>query len=354
MPREMTSLQRVTATLKHETPDRVPVVLFFMSAAQHGMVRDDMTWNELLHSSFKLHRVVAQQHEHYHIDNLFLPLDFRVAGEAFGGHSEYTLKCGGGMRMPVITEFALQHADGIDALEVPDPQVAGRCPTILKTIGTLSSKFAGQVPVVGFLTSPLDTATDILAGGYSSLLPLLATDAKAVHRLLRKVTEFQIEFGKAMVAAGADALATVGGGFNSLTIGPDQFREFVAPYVAQIVTGTGVPLCFHQCQDATPFLSDMVGTGAAAIAFHERVDLAAAKRDFGQQVVLAGNIAVSGARSVMAAGTADEVMRSARQALEVGKPGGRFWLSTGCEAHHALAEENIHALVRSAEEHGRY
>jgi uroporphyrinogen decarboxylase len=350
----MTPLQRVTATLEHDTPDRVPVVLFFMSAAQHGMFRDDMTWNELLHSPYKLSRLVAQQHELYGIDNLFLPLDFRVAGEAFGGQCEYSLKCGGGMRMPVIKEFPLRHADGIDALEVPDPRTAGRCPAILKAMGSLSAKYGGRVPLVGFLTSPLDTATDILAGGYSALLPLLATDPQATHRLLRKVTEFQIEFGKAMEAAGANALATVGGGFNNLTIGPPQFQEFVSPYISRMVAATGVPLCFHQCQDATPFLAEMVGTGAAAIAFHEHVDLAAAKKNFGGKVVLAGNVAVSGARSIMASGTTSEVERSVRRTLEIGKPGGMFWLSAGCEVHHALGEENIHALVRSAEKYGRY
>lgn len=354
MSTEMTSLQRVTATLEGNTPDRVPVVLFFMSGMQHALVRDDYTWNEVLHSPYKLHRTVALQHEQYGVDNLFLPLDFRVAGEAFGGGSEYILKCGGGMRMPVITHFALEDAAGIDALEVPDPRTAGRCPTILKTIGTLSAKYGGQVPIVGFLTSPLDTATDVLAGGYSSVLPLLATDRDAMHRLLAKITEFQVEFAQAMVAAGADALATVGGGFNSLTIGLDQFQEFVSPYVSRIVARTGAPLCFHQCQDATSFLDEMVGTGAAAIAFHEQVDLSAAKRDHGTKVVLAGNIPVSGARNVMANGTVEEVEASARQVLGVGKPGGRFWLSAGCEVHHALAEENVTALVRSAEKYGRY
>ena len=40
---EMTPLERVVATIKRETPDRVPVILYFQSAAQHAAIRDDET-----------------------------------------------------------------------------------------------------------------------------------------------------------------------------------------------------------------------------------------------------------------------------------------------------------------------
>ena len=111
---EMTSLQRVQATVDRDIPDRVPVVLFFQSAAQHAAVRDDVSWQELLNSPAKLYRNIRQQFEFYGADNFFLPLDFRLTGEAFGSRCEYTMKSGGGMRMPVVTEFALQGIEGIE------------------------------------------------------------------------------------------------------------------------------------------------------------------------------------------------------------------------------------------------
>lgn len=351
---EMTPLERVVATIKRETPDRVPVVLYFQSAAQFAAVRDDLTWKELLTNPSKLYKNILLQHEYYGADNFFLPLDFRADGEAFGSKCEYLLKVGGGMRMPVVTDFAIQSKEEIDDLEVPDPLKAGRNPVILEVIKKLSKKYGNKVPIVGFLNSPPDVATDIIKGHYSTVLPMMANDKPAMHKLLKKIAEYEVEFGKAMVAAGAHALATVGGGFNHLTIGPDQFREFVAKYQTEMVKGVGVPYCFHQCQDATPFLDDMVGTGTGAIAFHELVDLKMAKEKYGDKVILAGNVGVSEGTSVMYGGTPEMVDQAAKKAIEIGKPGGMYWLSAGCEVHHALPEENIFALVKAAKKYGVY
>ncbi|MDD1769669.1 MAG: uroporphyrinogen decarboxylase family protein [Methanomassiliicoccales archaeon] len=351
---EMTPLQRVVTTIQGGTPDRVPIILYFQSAAQHAAIRDDYTWNELLNNPVKQYRNIVQQYEYYGADNMFLPLDFRVEGEAFGSKCDYLLKCGNGMRMPVVTQFAIQGKNEIDGLEVPDPKTAGRCPVILKTIEKLSAKYGNKVPIVGFVNSPPDVATDVIKGHYSTVLPMMAIDKPAMHRLLSKISEFEIEFGKAMVAAGAHALATVGGGFNHLTIGPEQYREFVAKYQGQIVKGVGVPYCFHQCQDATPFFDDIVGTGAGAVAFHELVDLKWAKQKYGKKVILAGNLGVSESTSVGYGGTAEEVERETKRIMDIGKPGGMFWFSAGCEVHHALPERNIFAMIRAAKKYGAY
>lgn len=344
---EMTSRQRVEATLAGEMPDRVPVVLFFQSAAQHNMVRDDVTWKELLSNPIKLCRNVRRQHFQYGADDLFLPLDFRSGGEAFGSRCEYIMKCGSGMRMPIVTEFALADASGIDDLEVPDPS-AGRGRVILDSISMLHRECGREVPIIGFLNSPADTATDILSGGYSSILPMMVTDREALHRLLSKITKYNIELGKAMLDAGADALASINGGFNDLTMGLSDYREFITPYHAQAVRALHAPYGIHQCQDATPFLGEMSSTGCAVLSFHETVDLVDAKRIFGGKHILAGNLAVSAGDSVMSVGTPAQVEQAALQAMAAAGKNGRFWLSGGCEIHHGIPEENIMALATAS------
>lgn len=345
--KEMTSRQRVEATLAGEMPDRVPVVLFFQTAAQHSMLRDDVTWEELLNNPVKMCRNVRQQHYVYGADNLFLPLDFRYGGEAFGSRCEYVMKCGRGMRMPIVTEFALEDATGIDELEVPDPS-AGRGGSIMSALSMLERECGREVPMVGFLNSPADMATDILSGGYSSILPMMATEKRELHRLLSKINEYNIEMGKAMLNAGADALATVNGGFNDLTLGPSDYHEFITPYHSQAVRSLPAPYCLHQCQNATPFLEEMASTGCAAISFHELVDLGEAKRKYGSRFVLAGNLAVSVGDSVMSVGTPAQVEAAGLRAIATAGDGGRFWLSGGCEIHHGIPEENIKALAMAS------
>lgn len=341
---EMTSLERVEATLKGEMPDRAPAVLFLQTGLQHSMLRDDVTWQELLNSPAKLCRTIRHQHFSYGADNLFLPLDFRSGGEAFGSHSDYVIKNGSGMRIPAITRFAIDDATKIDGLEVPDVN-AGRGRAILQAIRMLHGDCGRQVPIVGFLNSPADTATDIMAGGYSSILPMMATDRPALHRLLSKITEYNIAMGKAMLDAGAGALATINGGFNDLTVGSKEYREFITPYHREIARSVGAPYCIHQCQDATPFLDEMADTGCAAISFHEKVDLAKAKAKFGKSVILVGNLGVSEADGVLCSGTPRQVEEASLHAIETAGADGRFWLSAGCEVHHAVPEENILALT---------
>jgi uroporphyrinogen-III decarboxylase len=48
------------------------------------------------------------------------------------------------------------------------------------------------------------------------------------------------------------------------------------------------------------------------------------------------------------------VEEATKKAIEIGKPGGMFWLSAGCEVHHALPEENIFALIKTAKKYGVY
>jgi MtaA/CmuA family methyltransferase len=258
------------------------------------------------------------------------------------------------MRMPVVTEFAVDDIEGIDDLGVPDPKNIERCQTVLRTIADLSRKYGNEVPIIGFLSSPADAATDIIKGHYSTVLPMMATDKEALHTLLGKVTEFNIEFGKAMIDAGAFGIGSVSGGFNDITVGHEQYKEFVAAYQGHMCKALNVPYCYHQCQDASPFLEDMVATGCGAISFHDLVDMKEVKRKYGSKIILAGNVGVSEAMDVMCNGTPEEVERAAKTVLDAAMENGMFWLSAGCEVHHALREENILALVGSAKKFGSY
>ena len=53
-------------------------------------------------------------------------------------------------------------------------------------------------------------------------------------------------------------------------------------------------------------------------------------------------------------GNTEDVEKEAKRALEIAKENGMFWLSAGCEVHHALPEQNILALVNSAKKFESY
>ena len=84
------------------------------------------------------------------------------------------------------------------------------------------------------------------------------------------------------------------------------------------------------------------------------VDLRKVKKNYGSRLIIAGNLGVSDSHGVMNQGGPEEVEMAAKRALDAAMDDGMFWLSAGCEVHHALREENIMALTNSAKKYGSY
>lgn len=80
-------------------------------------------------------------------------------------------------------------------------------------------------------------------------------------------------------------------------------------------------------------------------------DLARVKREFGGKLSLMGNLHTT---DVMLRGTADDVRRASRQAIDDAAEGGGFILSTGDQCGRDTPDQNILAMVETAREHGRY
>ena len=80
-------------------------------------------------------------------------------------------------------------------------------------------------------------------------------------------------------------------------------------------------------------------------------DLAEIKQKYGHKLALMGNLHTT---EVMLRGTPDTVRRAAMEAIDDAKAGGGFILSTGDQCGRDTPLENIHAMVRTAREYGRY
>ena len=89
---------------------------------------------------------------------------------------------------------------------------------------------------------------------------------------------------KAMIEAGAAAIATVEGGMIDEAISPDQYLKFVVPGHKKIREAINVPYVYHQCENATPFF-DIIANKIkpAVVAFHDSVDLKWAKEKYGDK-----------------------------------------------------------------------
>ncbi len=119
--------------------------------------------------------------------------------------------------------------------------------------------------------------------------------------------------------------------FNTGTfLTPGQFETFVTPYLAQITRAyrdMGFYVIKHTDGNIMPIVEQLVQTGPHALHSLDPqggVDMAVMKARFGQRVCLIGNVNCG----LMDTGTDEQVIASARYALEHGMPGYGYIFST--------------------------
>lgn len=348
----MTSAERVAATLAGQSPDRSPVFPIYIGMLQNELKYLDYTWEEALWHPRKLFQAVERQYTEYEFDFFFLPCDFCLEGEALGSKVSYKLKAGGGMRMPIVTECVVNEPGDVLKLKPADPHKDGRMPIVLETIKRLKRKYP-DVPIAGFIFGPTGTATDVYEGRYEGFYMQIVKNPAFLHDLLEVVTASAINFAKAMIDAGAAAIATIEWMTNEVC-SHEQYEEFVIPYHRMLRDAISpVPMIFHQCLNATPFFDMIVNkVKPAVVSFHESVDFRWAKKTYGDKVVLATGPMVSGTENNLAKGLPEDVVKETIGYLQIGVPGGRYWLTPGCEIHQDVKSENLKALVQAARLYG--
>ncbi len=113
-------------------------------------------------------------------------------------------------------------------------------------------------------------------------------------------------------------------------LSPRKFSEFVTPYLARLIEGyrqMGFYVIKHTDGNIMPILDQLVQANPHALHSLDPqggVDLAEVKRLYGQQVCLIGNVNCG----MLDTGTDEDVVASARYALQNGMPGYGYIFST--------------------------
>jgi uroporphyrinogen decarboxylase len=111
---------------------------------------------------------------------------------------------------------------------------------------------------------------------------------------------------------------------------PDQFAEFVTPYLARLIRAyrdLGFYTIKHSDGNIMPIIDQMVDCNPHALHSLDPqggVDIAEVKRRYGERVCLIGNVNCG----LLQTGTDAQAREAARYALRHGMPGGGFIFST--------------------------
>ncbi len=230
-------------------------------------------------------------------------------------------------------------------------------PYFLRTIDLVKSRVGGSLSIHGEVFSPFTHLLELF--GYQDAMLALAMDPLKVESILDRLSAAVIAWGRAQADRGVDAVlissAFAGAGF----ISPDMYRRFVLPCERKVVDAlhashADVPVYTHTCGRLADRLELLAETHTDGVDTLDPpplgdCDLADAKRRVGARLFIKGNMnAVA-----LLTDTADELRARALAALEAGRPGGGYILSTACSVAPRVEPWKLERLADVAIEHGR-
>ncbi|MBM3330523.1 hypothetical protein FJY68_01570 [candidate division WOR-3 bacterium] len=328
---EQNRSRRFAALMRGEKPAR-PVV-FPMVAANHAARLEGFSISEAVTQPDTLARVLYSAYRFYGYDLIMVFTDTMVEAEAMGAQ----------VLIPEDDDPFLLEPPRLSRLEPADPEKDGRMPVVLEATSRLKALLEDEAPILTSLKGPFSLASFL--HGIDKFLEDLLTDPGRAHQFLRIATDNQLAYADAVVKAGGIPFIGDPVASGSL-VSPEMFREFARPYLEQLVRSiheAGAKAGLHICGETKGLLRDMAATGADFLSIDE-MDLALARQEVGDRVVLMGNVSTN----LLLEGPPEQVTAAATTCLDRG--GQSLILSSSCDVPTESPKENVRALVATARE----
>lgn len=219
---------------------------------------------------------------------------------------------------------------------------------VMETVRQTRADLPAALPLIGFAGAPFTLASYVIEGGssrnYLHTKKLMYRDEGAWRALMERLARAIVCYLNGQIAAGAQCVQIFDSWVGSL--GPDDYRRYVLPYMRQIIQGLspGVPIInFGTGNPALlPLLAE---AGGAVIGIDWRIRLDEAWRTVGYDKAVQGNLDPC----VLLADRAT-IRRRAQEVLTqaAGRPGHIFNLGHG--VHQQTPVDNAIALVEAVHE----
>ncbi|MDD5704818.1 MAG: uroporphyrinogen decarboxylase family protein [Kiritimatiellae bacterium] len=375
----LTSKERILRVMCGILPDRVPV-----SAGLSEMVPvrlSGRTYPELFfHDPVATWRLRIAAERHYGTDGYLHfnpPVGEGIIGSAVEvlEDTKEKLVLRETRRLPggVLTEVRqIAHPDGINLLEPPvkSPEDLRTAEGLFRTPAEYDyapylqayEEIGGDAALAPHLTGPIDMLAALM-GGPEKMINGHFDFPEALERFACFYTDWAAEFLSGCVARNLpmDVIQIGAANCSYSVTSPDFVRHYHMPFLERLLAiereyPDRVLLQQHTCGRSRGALELAAAAGLRAFEPLERpplgdVDLAEVKRTYGDRISLKGNI---NSIATMLHGTPEQVAAEARATLEIGKPGGRFFLAVGDQSPWHTPDENIAALVETARRYGGY
>lgn len=218
------------------------------------------------------------------------------------------VRAGDRQHLPAVRKPLWKHPDEIripdDFLDRPTIKV------VIEAIRLLKQEVGERVAIIGKVYGPWSLGYHSF--GLSEFLISTIKDPAKVDAILERLTNVTLQFARAQIEAGADAL-TFGDHITADLIRPDAYPRFLLGIHQEMSRIIDVPLIFHCCGKTSDRIEYFNENGMTAFHFESANDAFEMKAN--ARMVLVGNI--NNTRTLLE-GTAEDVRREVFYALDAG------------------------------------
>jgi uroporphyrinogen decarboxylase len=340
----MNSVERVSASLRGETPDRVPILEWFVHEKVFQAILPNSTWSDFV-EKIDLDAITA----HFIFEGTFK--ETRIDEKTVVNEWGVTLG---------VTDEHMAPIDGPiksldDALKyiAPNPDAPHR----LGGLPEYVLRFKGKKAIIWCQRAEFMWAADLLR--LDNLLVAFLENPRLAHEVLEVVNDFAVALARRAVRAGAD-LVMLGDDYAYKAgpmMSPAVYKTFLQHRLARVVQAVHEEGAFcvkHSDGNLWPILDMIVETGVDAINPLEPVagmDIGEVKRKYGDRVCLIGNIDCG---ELLSRGTPQQVRQVVIETIRQAAPGGGYIMSSSNTIHSSVKPENYQAMIDATHIYGTY
>jgi uroporphyrinogen decarboxylase len=351
----MTPLQRFGISNRFEEPDRVPIIFQIQEHAAHlaGIPVREICEDPSAHVYSQLVAILEYGYD--------LPCSFadcyNVEVEALGAPLAY---CRDGF--PEIGQRILGKRTDLEKLAMPDFHTAGRMPWVLDVNGMIKDLLGDILGAYAAVTAPFSIAVNLR--GYEQLIMDMTEDRDFVHRLMEFCTRLAAGFASVQLKHGAMATSIIDAWASPPLVSLKVFDEFVLPYTARAIGMLSPPGASWGGIWGCSYLADwrdlvrrVIAAGSSNVrAFGEDFERKPDIDPVEFKSILKGHgkpMLYCITAKLISRGSPQEISKKTREVLGRIGPGGGVTMY-GAIVPKETPPENVHAMVRTTKEIGRY
>jgi uroporphyrinogen decarboxylase len=338
--------KRILQACRRQPTDRTPLWLMRQAGrymAVYRAVRERHGFLQMVKQPEVAAEITLQPIEAFGMDAAIIFADILPPLEGLG--INLTFEKGEG---PVIHNPIRSAAD-IAALRPYDPQETSGY--TLEALRIVKRALPEETALYGFSGAPFTLASYAIEGGgsreYRRTKALMYNDPASWHALMAKLTDLVSAYLIAQIEAGSDVVQIFDSWAGALA--PDDYREYVLPYVQRAVNttraATGAPIVYFGT-DMNGMLPLLRETGADVLGLDWRIRLDDGWAQYGHDVAVQGNL-----DPMALHGPWPEIERRAKAILDqaAGRPGHIFNVGHGILTE--TPEDNVRRLVEFVHEY---